>query len=77
MNNPPFLKSAILEELAQVGPCRIEVLYERLPYYSWSQIHVVVDRLMQEGTIVRKHPIRSLNLFSLAPHHTDQPRDAA
>jgi len=34
MNNPSFLKSAILKELAQVGLCRIEVLYERLPYYS-------------------------------------------
>ncbi|MGH7183265.1 MAG: hypothetical protein ACREJN_14990 [Nitrospiraceae bacterium] len=77
MNQKEILESAIIDELAQVGPCRIDVLYERLPYYSWSQIHVVVDRLMQEGTIVRKHPIRSLNLVSLAPHHPDQPRDAA
>jgi len=45
MSHAGFLESAILEELGKVGCCTIEELYERLPYYSWSQVFFVVDRL--------------------------------
>jgi len=65
MNQKDILESAIIDELAQVSPCPITVLYERLPYYSWGQVFSVVDRLTREGTIVITHPVRSLDGFSL------------
>jgi len=72
-----ILKSAILEQLAHIGTCTIEELYETLPFYSWGQVFSVVDRLTRQGTILLQHPAPSRYILSLAPHHADQPRDAA
>ena len=71
------LESTILEELAQVGTCTIEELYEKLPYYSWGQVFSVVDRFTLQGIIVLKHPAPSRYLLSLAPRLGNWPKDAA
>jgi hypothetical protein len=53
------LELAILEELAQVGTCTIEELYQRLPYYSRGQVFSVLDRLTRQGIIIIKNPAPS------------------
>ncbi|MGH7180414.1 MAG: hypothetical protein ACREJN_00375 [Nitrospiraceae bacterium] len=70
------IESAILEELAHVGTCTINELYQRLPHYSWGQVFSIVDRLSRQDDIVIKHPAPSHYVLSLAPHHADQARDA-
>ena len=57
--------SAIRLELTEVGTCTFQELSEQLPYYSWSQVFSVADRLSRQGTVplqrsfglVRLHPL--------------------
>ena len=61
------LESAIRQELARVGPCTLEELNERVPYYSWNQVFSAVDRLNRAGTVTLQRPNSSDYLLSLAP----------
>lgn len=64
------LESAIRRELGQAGPCTLEELNERLPYYSWNQVFAAVDRLNREG-IVTLQRLDSLDYtLSLARTHS-------
>jgi hypothetical protein len=61
------LESAIRRELGRGGPCTLEELNERLPYYSWNQVFAAIDRLNREG-IVTVQRLDSLDYtLSLAP----------
>ena len=68
------LESAIRQELAQVGTCKLEELNERLPYYSWSQVFSAVDRLNREGTVAFQRPDSSGYILSLAPRQSAETR---
>jgi len=67
MNNTDFLESVITEELAQVGSCTIEELYEKVPYYSSIQVLSVVEKLTREGSLVFNFLTPSRYLVSLEP----------
>jgi hypothetical protein len=61
------IESAIRLELTEVGSCTLEELTERLPYYSWNQMLIVVDRLSREGTITLQRSDSLGYILSLAP----------
>lgn len=60
------LESAIRRELGRIGPCSLEELNERLPYYSWNQVFAAVDRLNREGLVTLRRPDSSDDLLSIA-----------
>ena len=64
------LESAIRRELGLVGPCSLEELNERLPYYSWNQVLAAVDRLNREGIVTLQRPDSLDFILSLAPTHS-------
>ena len=66
------LESAIRLELGRIGPCSLEKLNERLPYYSWNQVFAAVDRLTREGIVTLQRPDSSDYILSLAPTHPFQ-----
>ena len=68
------LESAIRQELARVGTCTLEVLNERLPYFSWNQVFAAVDRLNREGTVTLQRPDSLCYILSLAPHRSAEAR---
>ncbi|MGH7182728.1 MAG: hypothetical protein ACREJN_12225 [Nitrospiraceae bacterium] len=74
MNNTGFLESVITEELAQVGSCTIEELYEKVPYYSSIQVFSVVDKLTREGSLVFIFLTPSRYLVSLVPCRSTEAR---
>jgi len=46
------LETAILDELQQEGPCKMDELLQRLPSYTWNQVFAVLDRLSRQGKLV-------------------------
>ncbi len=66
------LELAIIEELAQVGPCTFEDLRGRLPSYAWSEVFATVDRLRRAGTISLQRADSFGSLLSLAPDKSDR-----
>lgn len=61
------LESAIRRELGRVGPCTLEELNERLPYYSWNEVFAAIDRLTREGIVTLQRPDSLGYTLSLAP----------
>jgi hypothetical protein len=66
------LELAIIEELAQVGPCTFDDLSGRLPSYSWSEVFATVDRLRQAGTVSLQRGDSLGSILSLAPDGSDR-----
>ena len=64
------LDSAIHHILARVGACTLEVLTERLPSFSWSQVFSAVDRLSRQGTVTLQRQDSPEYLLSLAPRRS-------
>ena len=77
MRQTDSLESAIRQELAQAGTCKLEELNERLPYYSWNQVFSAVDRLSREGTVTLQRPDSSDYLLSLAQGQSAETRHVA
>lgn len=63
------LEAAIRRELGRGGPCTLEELNERLPYYSWNQVFAAIDRLNREGIVTVQRPDSLDYTLSLAPTH--------
>jgi len=69
------LESTIRQELGRIGPCSLEELNERLPYYSWNQVFAAVDRLNREGLVTLQRSDSfdyTLSLASNQPFETQE-----
>ncbi len=56
MTSTSAIQSAIRTDLIEKGPCTLEVLLNRLPQYSWSEMFAAIDQLSREGGLVLRHP---------------------
>jgi hypothetical protein len=44
-------EEAVLEILQRIGPCGLDDLVRSLPYLSWTEVFVAVDRMSRDGRL--------------------------
>ena len=47
----PPLEEAIIEKLLESGPCSLDDLVIHLPYFSWGEIFITIDRMSIAGRV--------------------------
>ena len=67
-------EEAVLEILQSTGPCSLDALVRSLPYLSWTEVFLAVDRMSRDGRLWirgRGYWIDEITLPSqLAPSHS-------
>ncbi|WP_173046628.1 hypothetical protein [Nitrospira sp. KM1] len=61
------IQSAIQSNLLEQGPCSLQVLLDRLPQFSWSEMFAAIDHLSREGNLVLRHPSQFEYELSMGP----------
>jgi hypothetical protein len=64
------IDSALIQGLAQLGPCTFDELVRALPEYTWKQVFTAVDRLSRSGVIRLRHPTLFEYVVTLEAPHT-------
>jgi len=47
----PPLEEAIVEKLLESGPCSLDEIVNHLPYFSWGEIFIAIDRMSIAGWV--------------------------
>jgi hypothetical protein len=45
-------EEAVLEILQRTGPCCLDDLVRYLPYLSWSEVFLAIDRMSKDGRLL-------------------------
>ena len=70
------VEDALVTELEDRGPCRLDDLVEQLPSYSWNEIFIAVDRMSREGRVTLRRTASSgyeVFLPAMKPVHMEVP----
>jgi hypothetical protein len=62
-------EEAVLERMERVGPCCLDDLVRELPYYSWGEVFVAVDRMSKDGRLVIRQLGYSTYQIALSRSH--------
>ncbi|MBX3335417.1 MAG: hypothetical protein KF876_14920 [Nitrospira sp.] len=61
-----FIEDAVIDILAQTGPCTIDEVAQSLPAHDWSEVFFAVDNMSRDGRLVFRRPSSSVYQLSLS-----------